>query len=154
MSLPFLIVNQRSRLPFTIQSNQFAVKGALPPNWFFQTDVRTMPGESFVIGRLVEPTIQSRRSYFEHVLVWDQVLDIEDQADSFTYGSAVISVHTAGFVDEYPQELCSTTGEFSMHELNAFTSRHPFNDLQNSRIQLDFLSLSKRRVSLTARPLI
>ena len=108
MPLSLLIVEQRGRLSFMIESDQRAMKIALPVNRLGESDVRRTAGEALIIGGLIKSPVEPGRSDFKNVLMPDHILDIEKEPDPVADGRAVICRDAAGLIDIDAEELRST----------------------------------------------
>lgn len=112
-----------------IESDQRAVKIALPRERLCQPDMRGQPGEAFVIRRLVQAAIQSRGTYLQSVCRRDRVFDIEDHADLIADGDAILVSHAAGFININSQNLIAApAGHFDMNQFESFARSDSLSD--------------------------
>src|SRR5262245_34377099 len=89
------------RPAFTVETDQLAMKVPLPVDRFRDSDARRQPRETFVVGLFVQPPVKPRRGHFEHVLMRDDVFDVENQSDALAHRRAIVERHAARLIYVY-----------------------------------------------------
>ncbi len=112
-----------------IEPDQPAMKVTLSGNRLADPHMRRKSGKTFVVGLLVEATVEAWRSDLEQILVGNDVLDIEGQTQSVADIGTVIQSHPARLVDEDLQYRTTPAGHLGMHKLKPLPGRDPFNYL-------------------------
>lgn len=136
MPLPSFIVQKSGDFSDLVEANQGAVKIPLSRDRLLQPDMHCIARKTLVVGLFEEFPVETRRSNFEHVTMWNQILDIKDQSDALTYRRAVIGGDSARLVDINPQRLCPTSDHVGVNQFDTRPSGYSFNDFFNTWIEL------------------
>src|SRR5262249_37778737 len=93
-------------------------------------------GKTLVIRFFIQPTVESWTGDFERVLMLDRIFDIQDQAEPLADRRTIINCHTTRFIDVNPQWGVAPASHFGVNEFQIFPRNDSFNDLADSRIEL------------------